>query len=60
MTLSTTLAKTLKVKSSSIGRYKGKKDHNSYLSTFSTAGHFCKLFKRLVKLCLRSERVWDK
>ena len=50
MTLSTTLAKTLEDKLSSTTRSK-RKDRKKYLSTFSTARHCCKLFKRLEELC---------
>lgn len=50
MTLSTTLAKTLEDKLWSTTRIK-RKDKENYLSTFSTAGHCCKLFKRMEKLC---------
>lgn len=50
MTLSTTLAKTLEDKLSSITRCK-RKDKKNYLSTFSTARHCCKLFKRMEVLC---------
>ena len=56
MTLSTTLAKSLKTSCRQSPDTKGRKKER-YLSTFSTAGHFCKLFKKLEELCLRSERA---